>query len=381
MKLSKTFWIILVVAILIASSALLFTQYNTAVKNRTAAQASVASQEQLRDQLVTEKAGLNSQLTQLADSIKQWQARIVVLQDGLRQAQAGLAQAQSQLPTGVDSIDYDEVLLAFAYTSGLEVLSLDTSDADYVEIEGQEGFVATTFTIRVRGTVPGVLDMYNRIVSDFSFRTGEVGSVTLEVAVPVTEAKKAELAASFFAQLLAELQASFTAEEQVLLIEQAIMDLLGESSDHLTVTQMTERIREVMAVRFGQGVADKFAADIALALEREVANSLVGIVANIYGKAAGELFTEGEPELTPGFLGTLGPDIIEVLRTIPPSNIPGIVSSLIADKLDALIQTRVEAMVDQTEIARRVAAVVAESEKTTAYISVTVTAYPGGSNG
>ena len=381
MKISKAFWIFLTAAVLIGASVWLFMQYNNATKDRSSAEQLMAVAETTQGQLAGEEAGLNAQLSQADEDIKQWQARITLLRGGMTQAEAGLEQARSALPGGVENLDYDELLLVFARAAGLEVLSLETSGEDELELAGHAGFVTTTFVIHIKGDVSDILDLYARIVTDTSFRTGLVGGVVFELPLPMTDAEKAALAEDFYAELLADIESSFTAEQRVLQIEQAVLDLLGESYEHITVAQMTERVREAMAAKFGPEVANKLAQDIALALEEEVADTLVSTIASIYGEAAGALFAEGEPQLTPIFLDILGPDIVAQLQNLPVGSVPGVVSNIIVNKINAMIQARVEAMVDRAEIARRIAVIEADSQKAGALIAVSVVAYPGGSNG
>jgi hypothetical protein len=382
MKLSRGFWLSLAVVVLLVAGVWLFMQYNSANNSRSSAETKLSSAEQMRGQLLAEQAELNSQLAEASAAVQQWQIDIAVLEDGLRQAQDGLAQAQSELPGDINSIDYDEMLLGFARASGLEVIWLETSQPDSVEVQGNAGFAATAFTLDIKGTVPQVLDLYNRIVSDFAFRTGQIESVSIDVPLPMTDAEKAQLAEQVFNELLTELKASLSAEERVVLAEQAVMDLLDEPYDHMTVAEMTERIEETMGAMFGPDIAGRLSAEMALALEEEVADSLVGFVADVYGEMASQLFLVGDPELTPVISGLLGPEITEMLRQIPVNSVRAVVSNLIADKLYAMMDDRVVSLVDTTEVDRRVAEAAAEkAEEVTAHIILMVTAYEGGGDG
>ena len=378
MKISKTFLFFMAVVVVIAGSVWLYMQYGTAVKERTEAQEALESAGKVRDQLTAEKPGLNSQLADASAAIQTWQAKISVAQDKLAQAESGLVQAESQLPTEVNNLDYDEVLLAMAHASGLEVVSLETSGQENAQVGDNTNFVATSFSLNVRGPVSNILDFYNLITSDPAFRTGQIDSVNCGMPQPLTAAEKTDLSKTYYDQLLSELQDSLTVEERVVLIEEATMQLLNEKFDHVTLDQMTTRIREAMTANFGADVADRLAKDIALALEQQVADSLIQTIAGIYGEAVGKLFTEGKPQLTPVLLEVLGPEISDELRVVPVTSIPGIVSGVIANRLETAIQARIEGMVDRSEIERKLAKVELESGQATASISIIMSAYVGG---
>jgi hypothetical protein len=380
MNLPRSILVFLIIIALVSTSVWLFTQRSTAIESRDEVEAGLASSLKIRGQLVAEQPGLEAQLQKASEEKEEWQAKIAVAQQALDTAKEDLAACQAELPGKIEDLDYNEILLAMCQACGLEVVGMETAEPDQTEISEAMGFMAHTFTINVRGTVPQILELYNTIVTDNGFRTASLEPVVINQPLPVTEKARAELADEFYVELLSELEVSFTPEERVIMIEEAVLVLLDEECEHITVEEMTRRILDTIAADFGEKIAAELAAEIAGALENELAASLITTISDIYGSAIGELFEEGEPELTPKFLGLLGEQITQQLLLLPPEKIPGVVTGLISDKLNRMVRDRIESMVDLDEVARLVADVVEQAEKATGVITITVTTYEGGAD-
>jgi hypothetical protein len=383
MKLPKGLLIFLAALMLISSSVWLFNQRSATLKRQDLAEEALANSLRVRSQLLAETPVLQGQLAQALDKKEEWQVKISKAQEELASAEKALAASQGRLPGKIDNLDYDEMLLAMCQACGLEVTGMETAEPDQAELSGTSGFMSTTFTINVTGTVTQILDLYNTIVADDGFRTSVIAPLVIRQPLPLTEKTKTELADEFYSVLLAELEASFTPEERVIMVEEAVMEMIGQEYEHLTVDEMTQRILDVLEAAsetIGDKLAGQLAADIADALENEVAGSLISTIADIYATAIGELFQEGEPVLTPEFTNLLGQEITEKLWLMPPDKVPGVVASLISEKLNKMVQTRIESMVDMDEVNRLVVEVEEQEGKATGTITVTVTTYEGGTD-
>jgi hypothetical protein len=383
MKLPKGLLIFLAALMLISSSVWLFNQRSATLKRQDLAEEALANSLRVRSQLLAETPILQGQLAQALDKKEEWQVKISKAQEELAEAEKALAASQAKLPGKIDNLDYDEILLAMCQACGLEVTGMETAEPDQAELSGTTGFMSATFTINVTGTLTQILDLYNTIVADDGFRTSVIAPLVIRQPLPLTEKIKTELADEFYSVLLAELEASFTPEERVIMVEEAVMEMIGQEYEHLTVDEMTQRILDVLEAAsetIGDKLAGQLATDIADALENEVAGSLISTIADIYATAIGELFQEGEPVLTPEFTNLLGQEITEKLWLMPPDKVPGVVASLISEKLNKMVQTRIESMVDMDEVNRLVAEVQEQEGKATGTITVTVTTYEGGTD-
>lgn len=375
MKLSRSFWSVLGVLSCLLAAILIFYMWNGATRERRTLRGDLDTARKVYSLLVKQKADLNAQLPGMDDTIKQGQDQIAALQVQLGQAQVSLKLTKSQLLVAAESIEYDEVLLGFAKASNLEVTSLTVSQPSVADMSTKEfTFNATTFAIKVRGTIPDILNFFNRIVTNPAFRSAQIEPVSFDIPLPVTavlltqaqiDAIRNEITAAAFA---GKTPPEITSYDRVLIIERAILEMLNEPSSGLTVEQMTQRIRDTIGAKFGTSIADLFSKEIAEVIERQLADSLIGIVAGIYGDEIGKLFTAGTPELVPTFTtGILGKAITEALKGIPPGQVAGVVKKVITEYLQSKVDQAVEAnlnswrssILSSDELEKRTAAAVA----------------------
>jgi len=205
MRLSKTVWIILGVAIFIIGFAVLYMMYSR----------QGAEQEQLKSKIATNQATL----VKLVKEKESWQSQLVKLQNELAQRQSALteanlvlSQAQTGWPTSAESIEYDEKLFEIADAWNLEITVVTAAEPKEKKVEGIT-FTVASFTVDVRGktpekektpkeekeyrdylykTVDDILAFVHTIVNDKAFASAGIELVNMQVPQPLTKEELAE---------------------------------------------------------------------------------------------------------------------------------------------------------------------------------------------
>ena len=217
MRISKTIWIILGVAIFIIGFVFLFLMYSRQLDE----------QEQLKSRLETNVATL----PKLVAERENWQSQLVKLQNELAQRQSALNEANEQLrqattgwPTSAESIEYDEKLFEIANAWNLDITVVTAAAAEEERIEGIS-FMVASFTVEVRGklvtiadfeeaadyqeyiddTVDDILAFIHTVASDKNFDSARIQLVDLGVPEPLTDeefqAENAQLGEPPWAQI------------------------------------------------------------------------------------------------------------------------------------------------------------------------------------
>jgi len=378
MKFTRSTWITLAVILLIVGAALLAVFYTRATSERNLAKDDLAAARLQLAALNKSTSDLNAQLVQVNADIAQWQSKIALLNSELAQAKVSLTQTQANFPTSVQTIEYDEILAGFAKAANLTVARCSATEPSTSDLGAGVTFYATTFTIEVNGKISDILNYIDKVVKSDSFKTASMSPVSFTVPQPLTQAQKDRMRADIKASLVAQADASLTAEQRMGIIEQAILQLLQEDSQGPTVAEMTQQIKDIITVEFGESIADSLASDIALAIEQNEADSLIGIVADIYGNYIGKLIAEGNSDLIAQLLGTFGEEIITELGNSVSSALPGQVVTIITSKLEALVAQQIEALVTDDSVNSLLAAAVTSAEMPSAKVTLTVYSYKGG---
>lgn len=371
-----------------------YMQYNTATKDKAVAEENIQLATLQHNQLVNEEASLKADLEQAQADTKELEAQLVVAQDALHQAQAGLAQAQSRLPGDTNNLDYDEILLAMAKTAGVKVFSLTTSDKQGKDIEGNVGFMDTTFTMEVKGGMADIIDLYNTIINDNSFRSALVEPLSVSQPLPWTDADRQAMYDQLYAEALDQVKAGLSSTENLNIVLVAIDELLSTQLDYDGLQQnyqdIIDKVLNDVGDFFGPDVESWLSETITQAIKNDdeqfLADNLVGIFAETYGLTAGELFVDSGLQMSPSFTGLLDEEINAVLmEQYPEDQILQIVTEKVTEavqnKLNNYIETTKEALVDTTPFSGQITRAETEAEMASSSITVTVTAYQGGSNG
>ncbi len=386
MRRSNVVWTVIGLSLVVAA-VIIFVMWNDAVDSRGRTQTELDTTRRLYNIALTQRADIQAQIPQVELTITQEQARIAALQTDKEQAGVNLKQAKARFPETAESIEYSEYLLKIARDSRVTVLSIESGEPEKAGISTKsDTFYGTAFTVNLKGKVEDILAFIDVVVQDDRFKTGRIDTAVLDIPPQLTQAQidairdqaRTEQAAL---QLAAKIN-SLSPYARLVYTEQSILEVLDVSYSNITVEEMTQRIRETLSSQFGNKIVNVYAADIASAVEQEVADQLIDIVSNIYGQAIGELFVAGTPELTPRFGGTLNEEITAQVRDIPPS----IVGSLVAELIKAHIQENLDktlaGLVDPLEVEQAAAAVVnaavSQSEIAAATVTITVHSYEGG---
>jgi hypothetical protein len=199
MRLSKTIWIILGVAIFIIGFVVLFMMYSR----------QGGEQEQLKAQIAANQVTLVG----LIKEKESWQSQLAELQDELAERQSALAEANlafSQARTGwpesaAESIEYDEKLFEIADAWNLDITVVKAVEPTEETTQGVT-FITTTFTVDVKGklrdelsntdveyreylykTVDDILAFLHAVVRDNYFASAGMKQVSMQVPEPLTQ--------------------------------------------------------------------------------------------------------------------------------------------------------------------------------------------------
>lgn len=189
MKLSRTTWIALAVGLFVIASIGLYMVYQGQASERQEAEDRLAQARAEVPLLLSQKMALEAELSQMESDLAQWQSQIAQLELELSQTISELGQILTRFPGLIESIEYDEMLFAFARENNLKITSLAATESADEEIEGVT-YSTTSFVLSMQGEVADILDFVNTIVTDNDFRTAVMEPATIAVPKPLTELEK-----------------------------------------------------------------------------------------------------------------------------------------------------------------------------------------------
>lgn len=198
MKLSKTVWIILGVAIFIIGFVVLYMMYSRQGDEQEQLKSKIAANQAALVGLIKERESWQSQLLNLQDELAQ-------RQDALTEANLALSQAAAGWPTSAESIEYDEKLFAMADAWNLEITMVTAVEPTEIKVEGIT-FTVSSFNMEVKGkprdelsrtyaeyreylykTVDDILAFVHTIVNDKDFASAGIELVSMQVPLPLTQ--------------------------------------------------------------------------------------------------------------------------------------------------------------------------------------------------
>jgi hypothetical protein len=200
MKLSKTVWIILGVAIFIIGFAVLYMMYSRQGDEQEQLKSKIGANQATLVGLIKERESWQSQLLKLQDELAQ-------RQDALTEANLALSQAGTGWPTSAESIEYDEKLFAMADAWNLNITMVTAVEPKEIKVEGIT-FTVSSFNVEVKGkpreedklsktaaeyreylykTVDDILAFVNTIVNDKDFASAGIELVSMQVPQPLTQ--------------------------------------------------------------------------------------------------------------------------------------------------------------------------------------------------
>jgi len=292
MKFTRSTWITVFVALFLVAALVLGLMYKGANNGYKLAQANLNAARLSQSALNTTKSDLNAQMAQAVADVAAWNSKIALLQTELGQASLVLKQTQSKFPASAQTIEYNETLIGLAKSSNLTMQMLVATEPAKGDLNTSAfTFYTNVFTIEVSGKVSDILDFVNKIATNAVFKTSAMTPVSFNIPLPpqppqpppsLSQAVIDQMRAEIKAEMIADKDASTQGADRVALIEQALLKLLGEGSIGPTVTQMTQMIHDIITTQFNSSVADQLSNDIALAIENNLAGSLISTVATIY---------------------------------------------------------------------------------------------------
>ena len=189
MKLSKRTWIALGVGLFVIASIVLYMVYQGQASKRQEAEDMLAQARAEVPLLLSHKAGLEAELSQMEGDLAQWQSQIAQLELELSQTISELGQILTRFPSSIESIEYDEMLFTFAQKHNLKITSLNATEPASEQIEDVI-YSTTSFALSMEGEVADILDFVNTIVTDNDFLTAIMEPIQIDVPKPLTEMQK-----------------------------------------------------------------------------------------------------------------------------------------------------------------------------------------------
>lgn len=187
MRFSKTAWLILGIGILVIAIGTVYWLYMQEAREERELSAQLSVAQSTVPKLASERASLESTLTEL--------------EDNLAQATSELETAQAVFPTSTESIEVDELLFSIADDWGLDVTNLTASEPsdEKVKVEAEDIkvedviYLVTPFTVEVKGEVADILKFIDTIVTHSDLTTATIEQVNINVPEPLTEEEEEAL--------------------------------------------------------------------------------------------------------------------------------------------------------------------------------------------
>jgi hypothetical protein len=378
MKLTKGTIGIIFVMLFLVGAVLLYVSYSGATSAHKTAQANLAAAQKSEPVLNKAKTDLATQLTQAAADVASWNDKIALLQTTMAKANQTFVAAQKQFPPTAESIEYNETLMGIAKSCNLTVSSVVATEAANAEMSTSAfAFKTNVFTINVQGKISDILAFIDKITTTDAFKTGVIVPIDFNIPVPITQAAKDQMRADMQAQLFDEKNASIKGYDKVLLIETAILSMMGDDANQTSAEEMTQFIKQTISNEFSPYLGDLLASAITQAIDQNLADTLIDTVADAYAKAIADLFTDKTSSIMPTYTGPLADEINTAIQNIPADTIPAVVTKIVRDTLQSLYNSYITEMVSSNSIDAALNAAVTAAEMPSANITVAVNSYKG----
>jgi cell division protein FtsB len=399
MRLTKTFWIVLGVAVLIAAAVTLYMFYQGQTHEQDELNDSLTAVHTELQRLDLEKGALEEEIAQLESDlaelegetdqleaeISQLEAELSQLMDeraqAVAQAELLLSQVEAEFLSLVESIEYDEVLFGFAHDNNLAIENIGVSGPSDEGVEGIT-YNTTTFTITVWGDVADMLAFVDTIVAHESFKTAVLDAFSMNVPEAVTDEEIAEIAEAIRAELTAEAIAEITTEEIVEYMIEAVVEVVGD--DAAIETQPIEEVAQAIRDAITGLIEDEYVNFVAIDLSQLIEEHIAGSIVSEMLKPVVEALVEailGEGEIPKCDLEKLlGEDIADklgdVIEGALPGDIEGLLNEYVSDLVEAKMMALIEADVNATTDTM-VAEIVEEMETPSSDITLVIYTYEG----
>jgi cell division protein FtsB len=405
MRLTKTIWTILGVALIVAAAVTLFMLYNGQMKQQDELNDSLGAAYNKLQLLTIEKGSLQADIAQLQADIAQQQDETGLLQDEIAQLEDELqqlederaeaealalqllSQAEARFIASAESIEYDEILFGFAQDTNLSLWNIEASSPLQSSVEGIE-YGVTVIQMEVGGQVTDVLDFINTIVTYEAFKTSILSDFGMNMPQPLSEGDISQLEQSIRSQLYNEAVGQITTEQMVGFITEAIAEVAGPESDwpDPVITEAVADMAQVIKERLDQMVEteiyDPLSGTLAQMIEENIAGALVD---RIIRPLAEQIATLIAPEGEGGYdeselIELLGEDITELMGDDIAGSLEGNIGNLLVEYVSNLIDQKVAdsvAGVVDSQTATQLAATIEQLEMPSSSITLTIYTYEG----
>ena len=360
MKFTRTGFFALFITISLIAATTIGVLYNSASAEHKTEQSKIDTAQLILSVLNKQKTDLAPKLAQAAADIASWNDKIALLQTTLAESGSTLKQAQAQFPATVATIEYNETLMALAKSSNLTMSTIVATGASSANISTPDfAFNTNVFTISLSGKVSDILGFVDKLTTHPGFSTAAITPLTFSIPLPfvpeplpapLTQAVKDQMRAEIKAKMLADVDTLVVGVDRVTFIEQCLLELLGNNSSGPTLTQMTQTIHDAIALQVSPQAANLVSEQIALAIENNLASSLIGTIAQTYSNAISALFSADSGNLLPVFTYALSNDITSAIQNVPSSQVSGVVTKVITDALNSKLSAKIAALVSDSSI-------------------------------
>lgn len=147
MRLSKTVWIILGLAVFVIALVYMYMMYSRQASEQDQLKSKIAANQATLIRLVAEQESWQSQLAKLENEIAQRQA-------ALTEANLALSQAKEDWPQSAESIEYDERLFEIADAWNLDITVVTAAEPNDTKVQGGTTFTVASFSVEIKGRPP-----------------------------------------------------------------------------------------------------------------------------------------------------------------------------------------------------------------------------------
>jgi hypothetical protein len=399
MRLTKTIWMFLGIAVIIAAAVTLYMLHQGQMKQQDELNGSIDSAYNQLQLLTLEKGALQAEIAELQEDIIAQNGETDALEEEITRLEAELqqleeeraaaeaqallmlSQAEAKFLTSAESIEYDEILFSFAYDANLRLVQVDASES--VEtVVNEITYRMTAFNLFVQGDVEEILEYITKVVEYEAFKTSVLNTFTMNTPKPLTDSEKADIEASIRAGLAAEEIAKITTEEMIDIIIEAVVEVAGPESnwpedaiDVLSVQEMALELKEHLSEMVEDEYVNELPLSLATIIQGKIKDSIISKIIEPLAEMIALAIENGADPVD-----LLGEDIAvltgEEITGSLQGDISGILNEYVALLIEAKITDSIQAAVDAAT-PQLTAETIESLETSSSSITLTIYTYEG----
>jgi hypothetical protein len=411
MRLSRTTWLVLGIAIFAIGAIVLYMFYQNQAEKRQEARDELGLVQDTVPFLFDQRGAAEAELADKENELAQWEDTINQLEEQVARLEITLSQTQEGFPVSAESIEYDEKLFSFALDHDVGLTLVTASELGSESIE-DINYETVLFGIEIKGEVADILAFINTIVSDDDFRTAAIEPVNITIPEPLNDEQQERLEEGLRTQLTDEALAGITTDEIVGFTLKAIDAVVGDEFinqltggtdgqlDARSIAEMAATIKERIAgsIYLEQEYEEPLANDLAEFIAQQIADSVVGVVVAeaatyifelvmpgevVEGEGVGE---DGEVEVVQteydktALVELLGEDMATLLGPSIAGSTQGEIASILNKYIAGLIESKMlNSVADsvEEEIEATLTGMIEEMEMPSAGITIIIYLYQG----